>query len=89
MLREEIESHFGEEHNEEDRRYYLRTLYNEKDYYCAYGQLLATGEFPRRPRLGLPSLACGLCPRARKVPSPVTNMYSEPRRGPSKPSDSF
>ncbi|EJK50787.1 hypothetical protein THAOC_30108, partial [Thalassiosira oceanica] len=48
MLREEIESHFGEEHGESDRRYYLRTLYNEEDYYCAYGQLPATGEF-RRP----------------------------------------
>mmetsp|Transcript_36292 Transcript_36292/g.86501 ORF Transcript_36292/g.86501 Transcript_36292/m.86501 type:complete len:936 (-) Transcript_36292:74-2881(-) len=42
MLREEIESHFGEEHGESDRRYYLRTLYNEEDYYCAYGQLPAT-----------------------------------------------
>ena len=50
-LREEIESHFGEEHGEDDRRYYLRTLYNEKDYYCAYGQLPATGEF-RRPVRG-------------------------------------
>lgn len=77
MLREEIESHFGEEHGESDRRYYLRTLYNEEDYYCAYGQLPATGEFRRPVRTFWGSLMRG-CSRDRKVFVEAIDERAEP-----------